>query len=224
VPLALAAFAVRDAWRDEGPTWLALAWVAVVPLLVYLPFNLQRRLVEGVQVPLSLLAALGVSSFRLQGFRLRVVVGVLLVLGLSLTNVMLVAGNCLALRGQPAPIYRDAGEVAALDRLNAQVESGDVVLATYETGNYLPARTRARAFVGHGSESVRAGEKKALVARFFSATTDDAWRRQLLMQYGVDYVFWGPAERTLGDFDPGQAVYLGLVYEAEGYLVFEVDE
>ena len=223
VLLALAAFAVRDAWRDEGPAWLALAWVVVVPLLVYLPFNLQRRLVEGVQVPLSLLAALGVSSFRLQGFRLRVVVGIL-VIGLSLTNVMLVAGNCLALRGQPAPVYRDAGEVAALDWLNGRVDPGDVVLATYETGNYLPARTRARAFVGHGPESVRAGEKKALVARFFSATTDEAWRRQLLAQYGVDYVFWGPVEWALGDFDPGQAVYLGLVYEAEGYSIFEVKQ
>ncbi|MDY6876031.1 MAG: hypothetical protein SWK90_07530 [Chloroflexota bacterium] len=221
VLLTLAAFAVRDAWHDKGPTWLALAWVAVVPFLVYLPFNLQRRLVEGVQIPLSLLAALGVSSFRLQGFRLRVVVSIL-VIGLSLTNVMLVAGNCLALRGQPAPAYRDAGEVAALDWLNGRVESGDVVLATYETGNYLPARTWAHAFVGHGPESVRAAEKKALVARFFSATTDEAWRRQLLMQYGVDYVFWGPAERTLGGFDPGRAVYLRMVYEEEGYLIFEV--
>ena len=223
VLLALAAFAVQDAWRDEGPTWLALAWVVVVPLLVYLPFNLQRRLVEGVQVPLSLLAALGVSSFRLRGFRLRVVVGIL-VIGLSLTNVMLVAGNCLALRGQPAPIYRDAGEVAALDWLNGRVDPGDVVLATYATGNYLPARTRARAFVGHGPESVRAGEKEALVARFFSATADEAWRRQLLAQYGVDYVFWGPAERALGDLDPGQAVYLRQVYEAEGYSIFEVKQ
>ncbi len=223
VPLALAAFALRDTWRDDGPGWLALAWLAVVPLLVYLPFNLQRRLVEGVQIPLSLLAALGVSSFRLQGFRLRVVVGVLLV-GLSLTNVMLVAGNCLALRGQPAPIYREAGEVAALDWLNERVEPDDVVLVAYETGNYLPARIRARAFVGHGPESVHADEKKALVAHFFDATTDDAWRRHLLAQYGVAYVFWGPAERASGAFSPHEAPYLRQVYKARGYAIFEVEQ
>ena len=224
VPLALAAFAVRDAWRSKGPTWLALAWVVTVPLLVYLPFNLQRRLVEGVQVPLSLLAALGVSSFRLEGLRLRVVLGVLLI-GLSLTNVMLVAGNCLALRGLPAPIYRDAGEVAALDWLNERVKPDDVVLAAYETGNYLPARVGARAFVGHGPESVHADEKKALVSRFFDATTDDDWRRQLLAQYNVDYVFWGPAERRLGKFTPYVAPYLQPMYEAAGgYAIFEVGQ
>jgi len=225
VPLVLAAFAVRDAWRDEGPAWLALAWVAVVPLLVYLPFNLQRRLVEGVQVPLSLLTAWGVLSIsksRTQSPK-PVLVGVVLVV-LSLTNVLLVAGNCLALRGQPSPIYRETGEVAALDWLNGRVEPGDVVLAAYETGNYLPARVGARAFVGHGPESVHADEKKALVARFFDATTDDAWRRQLLAQYGVDYVFSGPAERALGDFDAGRAMYLRRVYDTDRYVVFGVGE
>ena len=223
IPLSLAALAMREAWDKERLGWLALAWVGFVPALVYLPFNLQRRLVEGVQVPLSLLAALGISSFRWQGPRLRALLGLLLV-ALSLTNVMLVAGNCLSLRGKPAPIYRDAGEVAALDWLNQQVESDDVVLAAYETGNYLPTRVKARAFVGHGPESVHADEKKRLVAYFFDGATDDAWRRDLLSQYGVDWVFWGPAERTMGDFDPSQAAYLAPVYDAPEYTLFRVEE
>ncbi len=86
------------------------------------------------------------------------------------------------------------------------------------------ARVGARACVGLGPESVRADEKKALVARFFDAATGDDWREQLLAQYGVDYVFWGPAERVLGDFDAGQAAYLRQVYDAEGYAVFKVEQ
>jgi hypothetical protein len=221
IPLILTALAARDAWRAERLGWLALAWVAAVPALVYLPFNLQRRLVEGIQVPLSFLAALGILNIRWRGSRARVVPGVL-VAGLSLTNVMLVAGNCLLLQRQPTPIYRDAGEVATLDWLNGQVEPDSVVLAAYETGNYLPARVGARAFVGHGPESIRADEKKALVARFFDSKTENGWRRQLLAQYGVDYVLWGPAEQRLGDFDARRAVYLNPVYDAGGYAVFEV--
>ena len=206
VPLLLAAPAVRDAWRQERYGWLALAWVGVVPLLVYLPFNVQRRLVEGVQIPLSWLAAIGIWKWRTgwRGLRWRVAVGTVL-LGLSLTNVMLVMGNCLALNGQPAPIYRDVRETAMLDWLSERVESDDVVLTAYGTGNYLPARLNARAFVGHGPESVQAEEKKALVTQFFCSATDDGWRRQLLAQYGVDYVLWGPEEQALGRFDPGRA-------------------
>jgi hypothetical protein len=221
VLLVLAAFAAREAWRGKRTGWLAVAWVGVVPLLVYLPFNLQRRLIESAQVPLSLLAAMGVSRLRWKGIGLRVGVGVLLV-GLSLTNVLLVAGNCLALGGQPIPIYRDTAEVTALDWLDERGEPDDVVLAAHETGNYLPARVGARAFVGHGPETVRFGEKKALVARFFDATADDAWRQGLLREYSVAYVFWGPAEWELGPFDPRAASYLRPVYEAGGYAIFEV--
>jgi hypothetical protein len=223
VPLALAAFAARTAWRAERPTWLALAWVVMVPFLVYLPINVQRRLVESVQIPLSLLTVLGVYTFRLKDLRRRVALLILLV-GLSLTNLMLVAGNLLVLRGRPSPIYRGAGEVAALDWLNKRAEFDDVVLASYPTGNYLPARVKARAFVGHGPESIRPDEKKALVAQFFAAATGDVWRQSLLLDYGVDWVFWGPFERKLGDYDPAQADYLTLVYDAGGYRVFEVDE
>jgi len=69
---------------------------------------------------------------------------------------------------------------------------------------------------------VRADEKKALVARFFDATTGDDWRQQLLAQYGADYVFWGPAERALGGFDVGHVSYLKQLYSAGEYAVFEV--
>jgi uncharacterized membrane protein len=248
VPLLLAAFAVRDAWRDEKPVWLALAWVGVAPFLVYLPFNLQRRLVEGVQAPLSLLAAWGLEQIsnrstecsrrslksqtasgkwqvasgksQVASVRRWLIVGVVLFV-LSLTNVMLVAGNTLVLRWRPTPIYRDRAEIAALDWLTERAETDDVVLSSYETGNYLPARVWARVFVGHGPETVHFAEKKALMARFFDATTDDAWRQELLEEYGIDYVFWGPAERRVGDFDPRAAAYLREIYEANGYAIFE---
>ncbi len=227
--LVPAVFVVRDVWRGEGPAWLALAWVAMVPVLVYLPINVQRRLVEGAQVPLGLLASLGLVRIlnlgsRRLNLRSKLVVAVVLVT-LILTNVMLVAGNSLTLLGQPAPIYRDVGEVTALDWLgaNERVEFDDVVLVAYETGNYLPARVKARSFVGHGPESIRVDEKKAMVAQFFAGATDDVWRRALLSEYSVDWVFWGPVERKLGGFDPTQVEYLRQVYEAGAYAVFEVE-
>lgn len=226
IPLALAAFAVRGAWRSERPAWLALAWVGVVPLLVYLPFNLQRRLVEGVQVPLSLLAAWGLCEIadcrlRIANVRRWLAVGVVLFI-VSLTNVLLVAGNCLTLRGLPAPIYRDAAEVAALDWLDGRVEPDNVFLTAYPTGNYLPARVWARVFVGHGPETVHFREKGAFATRFFDAATDDAWRQGLLEAYDIDYVFWGPRERESGAFDPRTVSYLRPIYDADGYAVFEV--
>ncbi len=220
VPLVLAAFAARDAWREEELGWLALAWVGVTPFLVYLPFNLQRRLVAGVQVPLCLLAAWG--GARLWGAGRRWLV-VALLATMAATSLVFLAGSGAWMLARPPLVFRDAGEVAALDWLAGQVQPDDVVLTAYDTGNYLPARVGARVFLGHGLETVNAEEKEAQVEQFFDATTDDAWRRQLLARYGVDYVFWGPAERTMGAFNPHLAFYLRPVYEGGDYAVFEVE-
>jgi hypothetical protein len=219
IPLLLAAFAVRDAWGRERLGWLALAWVGVVPVLVYLPFNLQRRLVEGVQVPLSLLAAWGAERLWRSGRR-RLVAGLLV--AMLPTALFLLAGSSAWVCTRPWPIFRDVDEIAALDWLDGRFQPNDVILATHDTGAYFPVRVGGRAFLGHGLETVDVAEKERLVARFFGATADDAWRQRLLTQYGIDYVFWGPQERRLGPFDPHTAPYLRLAYEAEGYAIFEV--
>ena len=59
MPMALAAFALKEVWNDRGDAWLAVTWAAVVPLLVYLRVNLLLRPETGVQVPLTVLAAQG---------------------------------------------------------------------------------------------------------------------------------------------------------------------
>ena len=227
LPLALALSAARDSWKSDELTWLAWAWVAVVPILIYSPFNLQRRLVEGVQVPLSLLAAVGVvritnTTSSAKPLRRTLVVGAILI-ALLPTNAMLVAGNTLSLRPRPHPVFRDQGEIAALCWLSPRVGPADVVLTSYETGNYLPARAGSRAFVGHGPETVHADEKRALVATFFKATTEDGWRQDLLEAYDIDYVFWGPLERTLGNFAPRTVPYLREVHRVGDYTIFTVE-
>jgi uncharacterized membrane protein len=140
------------------------------------------------------------------------------------TNLVLIAGSGAWMFAQPVPMFRDAAEIAALDWLAGRTLPDDVILTAYETGTYLPVRAMARVFLGHGLETVDADAKEQLVARFFEATTDDAWRRKLLTRHGVDYVFWGPVERALGIFDPYAAPYLRRVYEAERYAIFEVEQ
>jgi hypothetical protein len=221
VSLVLATFAVRDAWRDEGASWLAFVWVGVASVLIYIPFNLQRRLLAGVQVPLSLLAAWGAMRLWHAGRR-----GVVVALLLTMipTNCILAAGSSAWMFARPESMFRDTAEMAALDWLDGQASLDDVVFTSYGTGNYLPVRATTRVFLGHGLETVDADGKERLVARFFDAKTDDVWRKQLLALYGVDYVLWGPAERDLGDFSPSQATYLQLLYDVDGYLLFAVDE
>jgi hypothetical protein len=220
MPLTLAAFDVREAWNDRGKTWLALAWVAVVPLLVCLPVNLQLRLLTGVQVPLSLLAARGAAKLWTTGRRWLVLV---LLPPVIATSLFLLITSSIWMTSRPFPSFRDVGEIAALDWLAVRAQPGDVILTAYDTGAYLPARVHARVLAGHDLEAVQAEEKKARIDRFFDPATEEAWRKQFLTTYRVAYVFWGPAERHLGDFDPDTMGGLSQVYRVEEYSLFTVE-
>jgi uncharacterized membrane protein len=99
---------------------------------------------------------------------------------------------------------------------------GEVVIAAYDTGNLLPAYANVRAFVGHGPETLYSEDKQAQVKRFFSDTVDDTWRLNLLQQFKVRYLYYGPNEKALGDFFPDEALYLQEIYQKDGIQIFWV--
>jgi len=227
--------------RHDERWWFPVAWVLVVPLLVYLPFGLQRRLAEGVMVPLGLLAAVGLTRYvlpwvmRSRPLRWllrhprytpskmrRFLVTAFFLLTLP-TNLLLVAGNTGEVLRYPDCIFHSRGEVLANEWLRAHTAPKDTVLCALDTGNYVPARAGNRVFLGHTPETIRAEEKKQLVARFFSAAADDAWRQQFLREWGIAYVLYGPRERALGDFRPEEASYLQEVFAADGYVIYRVE-
>ncbi len=198
---------------------LLIGWCVAVPLLVYIPFNLQRRLTLGVQVPLSILAALGLWRLFVRGqkadalgeqrrpvpkdaLRRWRIVSVSLVALMSLSNLMILFGAGLEVSRRSPPIFHSRVEINAADWLGSHATDDEVVLAAYETSNYLPTRMSARVFAGHGPETIHSDAKRELQRQFF-AGRDDVFQRELLSEYGVSYVFYGPAERALGDFSPG---------------------
>ena len=80
----------------------------------------------------------------------------------------------------------------------------------------------ARVFVGHGPETVGSDQKQQLASQFFKAETDDQWRRALLAEYNIRYLYFGPNERTLGDFSPDKASYLTQKYDNGSVQIYEV--
>ena len=223
----------RDA---RSGTLRLVAWAVVVPPLLYLPFNLQRRLIEGWQVPLAILASLGLARFVLPAWRRATLVQwlirfprysvrglsrwalTLILLAMIPTNILLMGSGMLAVLARAAPIFRDGGEVKALDWLATRVTYDDVILSSYEAGNYIPARVGARVYIGLGTETARIEDKRAAMKRFFDPLTSDEWRAQFLRDGNITYVFATPAEQ----FTPGNARSLSPVYQAEGYTIYQV--
>jgi len=229
--LALALVGAAGEWRAASArSRLLIGWCAVVPLLVYVPFNLERRMALGVQVPLALLAGLGLWRWLggLDGARSgrpgigwRIAATGLVVL-LSLSNLTILAGVSLEVSRRAPPIFQPGWLVNAADWLGAHAGADQVVLASRPSGNALPTRMGARVFLGHASETAYSEAKQVMVTRFFGPG-DESFRRQLLRDYGISYVFCGPDELALGDFCPADRTYLRLVYETGPASIYQVE-
>jgi uncharacterized membrane protein len=149
------------------------------------------------------------------------ILSISLVALMSISNLVILFGAGMEVSRQLPPIFHSGAEVDAADWLGARATTSQVVLAAYETGNYLPTRMSARVFAGHGPETLYAESKGEMLRQFF-ADGDDVFRHQLLLDHGVNYVFYGPAERALGDFSPPDVPYLQQVYDNGTVQIFEV--
>ncbi len=239
-PLLLLAFA---GWRQRRGFGFLWVWAGAAALLLYLPVPPQRRFVEGLQIPLSVLAAYGLTETVIPWLRqtrplaallrrpryrpagLRRLLLLLALLGNGLVSAYLYLGALATLAViQPYPLFRPQAEIAAMEWLRDASGPGDRVLASYWTGSYLPVITGDAVFVGHLYETVDFTTRRAEAEQFFAAGTTDAWRQQLLAHHGIDYVFYGPAERDAGSFNPAHAAYLRPVWQNDMVVTYVVTQ
>ncbi len=207
------AFGVRGAWRSEDERWLlVLAWALAGLTLVYLPVNVQRRLAEGVLIPLALLATVGAMRFAGWGRA-----ALLVIAGLS--SVLLLAGLTLQTASQSPTLYTDATTIDALLWLDANAsEPGAVVLSRKPIGNRVPAYTALRPYVGHGPETLFSSEKEPAAEAFFNGELPPAEAQALVTGSGIDYIFTVPGDRLPDSIEP----ITDEIYSAGGVTVYAV--
>ncbi|HZY41418.1 MAG TPA: hypothetical protein VFF59_05385, partial [Anaerolineae bacterium] len=217
--------------HDVGQLFLVM-WTIIGPLLVYAPTNAQRRLIEGWQIPLSVMAAYGLVRYGLplaqrlmrplaSPQKLRHVTWIAVVACMTPTYLLMLTWHTTAAATRQPMFFEEGALVAASNWLNQYATYDDGVLAAYSSSTIIPSRAGVRVLLGHPSETVLVDERKADVQRFFQADTSDDWRRDLLDRFRLTYVLIGPAERRLGDFDPINAPYLKEVFTVNDVSLYQ---
>lgn len=234
--LALATFdglVPLDKQQDE---WLLVkSWFVLVPLLVYLPLHFQIMLLTGYHVPMTALATRGLFERVLpwlrerssdSGWRRSLVrsAPALLLAFVSLTNVYLVAWRVIDLSRHEYPFYLHRDEVRAMRWLEEQTPSDEVVLSSFVVGHFVPGLTGDRAFLGNAVMTLDFNRKREMVETFFSPATSESEREALIRQYDVRYVFYGPAERALGTYDPGASSLFSEAFTSSEVTLYAVEE
>jgi len=227
----------------NGDSWgslLPVTWVIILPLLAYAPYNLQRRLPEGGWVALVVLVMVYLErrpgsrpprraiivpvdydqrTSRTGAAPLRAAALPLILLFPS--TLLLVAGGIGSALSPHQPLFLPRDQVVAFELLSEYEVPGDVVLSGFDTGNALPAYAPVRVVIGHGPESVGLELLRPRVAEFYGPMSPQA-RRAFLAEFNVAFVFWGPEERKLGKWRPGQESFLSLAVDVGGFQVYRV--
>jgi hypothetical protein len=237
--LGLLEWRKRPAFRSQSA--ILWVWILAVVLLLQAPLPSQRRFVQGVHVPLSVLAAAGMVNVALPWLArtrtwravtalpryetepLSRLLIVLFLMSMSMSNLyVLLRMSVTAVVEQPDTLFRPVAEIESVDWLRHYASREAVVMADYLTGNYIAAHAGTRVVLGHWAETLDYAQKERSVALFYSSGLDQTERRQLLSLYQVDYVWFGPRERELGNFDPRTATFLRSVYENATITIYAV--
>ena len=218
--IPLVVVAIVHLWqRVDEKISLLLAWLCILPVLAYIPYNLQRRLPEAIWVALVVLAIMGAMALNV---KIRRLVPIWLAIGL-MPAIVLLLGGIAGLRQPGYPLFRPHGELEAFSYLADHATKGELILASYDTSTAMPARVPLRVAIGHGPESLGLAELKPRIGAFFQQETPDADRETLLRELDFQYVYWGPLERELGDWNPGTAGDLKTIYQSGDYQIFAVE-
>jgi hypothetical protein len=219
---------------------LLKGWFVIVPLLVYLPLHFQIMLLTGYSLPMAVLATVGLFDHVLPWLRERVsgshprrwltgerlnrVVPALLLLAVSATNLYLLAWRVVDLHRHEYPFYLHSDEITAMRWLEEYTAPDEVVLSGFVVGHFIPGLTGDRAFLGNGVMTLDFNHKREMVKAFFDPETTDSERRALIREYGICYVFYGPAERALGRYDPGASSLFVEVFSSPRVRLYAVQE
>ena len=219
--LPLAGFSLWELRKSSSPLpWVLAGWLFGVAVLLYFPYPLQRRFAGGVGVPLGILAGLGFARIILRTIGARRLAGLLLLMLFILpTNFLLVGVLSLAPERGDEFVYLTQGEAQSLRWLGANASAADVVLASAQLGNFIPAYSAARVVYGHPFETIDAPTREALVNSFFAGQLNSAEAEAFLTDFGVTYILSGPRERVT-DVDSWLPPSAVPVYSSEDATIF----
>lgn len=213
VPFALVG-AYRRLRSPDRTALVLVVWFVVHAFLVYAPVVFQRRLTQGLQFPLTILAFEGLLALRSWLIRTRAggalltgagsgpLIALFLILGFGLSTAT-VYGSEYTLVLTPKRhslgdvVYLPKDEVAAFRWLHAHGTPRDLTLGLSTTGLFSAGFSGRRTYVAHGVETLDWNRKRAEAQAFFEDLSS-AERQAFLRSNGITVVLETNRERDRG--------------------------
>jgi len=210
-----------------------ILWAVVSFILIYSPVNYQRRLSEGLHFPLVILMTVGLFGLyqilvdkkskltkRLwsQRYTLLMIISFLL-LG---SNIFILAVDLFIYTDRREISYLDNDLIKAASWLRSVGSNQIIFNSANNVINIIPAYAGRLVYVGHGVETPNFKQKQAEVNWFFAKDRPDVTERDFLLKRNINYLFYGPDEQKLGNYNPVVKPYLKAVYANSKVTIYQV--
>lgn len=201
-----------------------VVWLVVNFIIIYLPFlKFQRRLTEGMQIPIVILATIGIfaiyEKIKNKDFLVKtkkdkelsfVYILTILVI-LSLSNIYIIISGFLMANEKISYIEKE--KIESMAWIQNNIKNNETIIAGSLMGNIIPAYSNKTVFFGHWVETFNYKEKQELAVWFFKNNYEDLEKQLFLKKYRINYIFFSDMEDMIGDFIPDEKKYLQKVYE-----------
>lgn len=225
--------AVCQQWqeiRDAPIILFLLVWFLFGWLLTYIPTDFQIHMINSWQVPVILLAGIGLFRWILPWFQKlnkspQVIgwISTLIVAFCALTNMYLFAWRFYDLHRYDYPFFLHKDEVAALHWLEQNTPNTSIVLSDLEVGQYIPGISGRTAFLAHWAQTIRYYDKQEVVDKIFDPQIQNAQKIELLKAYQVDYVLSGNKVEATGAVGENFLAFLKPVWTSKGAIIYSVE-
>ena len=213
-------------FRRDGDQFM-LIWLFVNLILLYLPVNVQRRLLIGLTIPLAYFAIRAIEDYWLDRIPERYHL-----MSIILLFVVILPSNVLAI---VLPVYGVANSTESGVQVGTIIEEpytevyvwlaengnvDEVVLASPQTSLWIPVESDLRVVYGHQLETVPVNKRRTQVEDFYTGQDCSSLFADNI-GFSIDYVVWGMRERELAEVDAGETPACISQIEQQAMLTIE---
>jgi hypothetical protein len=196
---------------------LPIVWAVANALVLLIPVSFQRKMIEGLHLPLCILAGLTVSwlaslittNLRRQGKHKhameRLVLTVCAMTDFCIPSNALFVSQCLQsvktnneqlLRVLQPPIYLDPPTAQAMQWLGKNARRDDIIVSSSLMGSFIPTYCPAKVWIGHWAETLHFQERLADLTPTFAPVPAETLLYEL-QQKRITLVFYSVYEQSL---------------------------
>lgn len=193
-------------------------WIILIPILVYFPINIQRRLTEGVWLCFCIYIGIFIIANK------KLPLKILLFTVFILSTLLFTVGSLQAVQHVDTPIYSTKSIIQVGNYLQNEVIVGDVVLAPFDESNLLPALVPIKVITGHGPESKNLSEITEKLDLFYLGKLSQKETQEFLEPFKVKYIVVpSDLDRTkiVSQFPASK---ITQTFENNDYIVLKVNE